>query len=101
MEGLRPINLKKIDEKVPNVYEGVIVAAKRARQINDENRMEYNSLVSSMIPATEDEFEDKENSDLIRVSMDFEKRPKPHVRGLNQLLEEGVKYRFKDSEPAE
>jgi hypothetical protein len=57
---IKPIDLRKLEENASNVYEAVIVAARRARQINDENRLEFNTLLSTMIPTIEDEFEDIE-----------------------------------------
>ena len=34
---INPIDLREIDKYASNVYEGIIVTAKRARQVNAEN----------------------------------------------------------------
>ena len=33
---ITPVDLREIDKKAANVYEAIIVASKRARQINDD-----------------------------------------------------------------
>ena len=38
-----PVDLRRIEGIASNVYEAIIVAGKRARQINDDNRLEYNT----------------------------------------------------------
>jgi DNA-directed RNA polymerase subunit K/omega len=45
---VRPVALKDIEVKTNNIYEAVIVVASRARQINDEYRLEYNQAVSNL-----------------------------------------------------
>ena len=38
---ITPVDLRVIDQRAENVYEAITVAAKRARQINDENKIDY------------------------------------------------------------
>jgi DNA-directed RNA polymerase subunit K/omega len=45
---IHPIDLREIDKRAGNVYEGIIVAAKRARLINAENKIEFNALLSTI-----------------------------------------------------
>ena len=54
---------------------------KRARAINDENKIEFNALIST-IPenTTEDDNEDIENPAQLKISLDLEEREKPHVQ---------------------
>lgn len=93
---LKPIDLRKVTAKAANVYEAVIVAGKRARQINDENRLEYNTLVNTLVGVTEDELDERINPDMIKISMEFENRPKPHVRAMNELIDGEIEYVFKE-----
>jgi len=94
--GMKPVELSLIEGKAANVYEAVIIAAKKARIINNENRLEFNTLLSTMIPGNEDEFEEKENPDQLKLSLEFEKRPKPHLQALEQVLNGEVNFRYKD-----
>jgi len=93
---VKPIDLRKIDEVTANVYEGIIVASKRARQINNENKIEFNALVGT-IPTTssEDDGEDIENPAQLKISLEFEKREKPHIQALDELLEGKIQYKYK------
>jgi DNA-directed RNA polymerase subunit K/omega len=95
---IRPVDLKKIEASASNIYEGVIVASKRARSINDEVKLEFTSLVATVAPASDDEFEDRINPEQMKISLEFEKRQKPHLKSLNELLENKIEYRFKDEE---
>jgi len=93
---LRPIDLKKLNEKTANVYEAVIVVALEARRINNENKLEYRTLVDNLIVGLEDEFDDRDNTELQKISVEFEKRPKPHMLALQKLLNGELKYRYKE-----
>lgn len=92
---VHPIELKKIEQKTNNIYEAVIVASRRARQINDQNRLEYNTMVNNLVTGPEDDFDDRANPDLVRISVEFEKREKSHIQALYELVEKGVEYRYK------
>jgi DNA-directed RNA polymerase subunit K/omega len=97
-----PIDLERIEKTTPNIYEAVIVASRKARVINDENKIEFNTILSSMPSGgIEDEIDEKENPDQMRLSLEFEARPKPHMKALQDLLEGNVEYRFKDDESQE
>ncbi len=98
---IEPVDLREIDKESANIYEAVIVAAKRARQINDDNKIEYNALVST-IPTTsgDEEGEEFDNPAQLKIALDFEKREKPHVQALGELLEGNIKYDYKNK-PAE
>ncbi|MGE5682059.1 MAG: DNA-directed RNA polymerase subunit omega [Bacillota bacterium] len=93
---IQPVDLRKIDERASNVYEAIIVAAKEARRINEEQRLEYNMQVNT-IPSKglEDDSEDMDNPDQLKVSLEFEKRPKPHLQSLNELLDGKIEFRYK------
>lgn len=93
---IEPVDLREIDKVASNVYEAIIVAAKKARQINNENKIEYNALLST-IPSsgTEDETEDIENPAQLKIALDLEKKEKPHIEALNELLAGKIEYFYK------
>jgi hypothetical protein len=94
---VKPIDLREIDEKAQNVYEAIIVSAKRARQINDENKIEFNALLSTIPETTsDDENEDIDNPAQLKISLDMEKREKPHVQSLDEFLNRNVEYKYKE-----
>jgi len=92
-----PSDLKKIDERASNIYEAIIAVGKKARQVNEEWRLEYNTMLNTMNPdGIEDEFDDKANSDKLEISKEFDKRKKPHLFALDKFMGEGVKYKYKE-----
>jgi hypothetical protein len=69
-----PVDLRKIDEKTKNVYEAVIVAAKRARQINDELKIEFNAVLSTIPAGPSDENgEDVTNPAQMKISLNLKR----------------------------
>lgn len=93
---INPIDLKLIESRAANVYEAIMVAAKQARLINDSNRIEFNALLST-IPQTNPEEgpEDTTNDEQLKMTLQFEKRKKPHLQALELLLENKIQYRYK------
>lgn len=91
-----PIDLRKIDERAENVYEAITVAALRARQINDENKIEFSALMNT-IPATgaEDDAEDVTNPAQLKIALELEKKEKPHLQSINELLNGDIKFKYK------
>ncbi len=94
---IEPIDLRAIDKEAANVYEAVIVAAKKARQINDEQKMEFNALLGTIIPqtTTEEEGEDIQNPAQLKLALELEGREKPHIKAIKELLDGKVEYDFK------
>ena len=94
---ITPIDLREIDKCAENIFEAIIVSALRARQLNDEVKIEFNALLST-IPeaATDDESEDIDNPAQLKISQDIEKRKKPHIQALDELLKNETKYKYKD-----
>jgi hypothetical protein len=95
---IRPIELSKLEKETSNIYEAVIVAARKARLINDQTKLEFKTLLDTMMPGTDDEFEDKENPDQLKLSLEFENRNKAHLQALDQLVEGEIEFRYKDEE---
>ncbi len=94
----KPVDLREIDQKAANIYEAVIVAAKRSRQINDQNKLEYNEQVGHLETGPEDDFDERANPDLVKISLEFEKRDKPHQKSLKELLSGELEYRYKEDQ---
>ena len=93
---IEPIDLRQVDIQAANIYEALIVSAKRARQINDENKMEYNALVGTIpTPAGEDDSEDIQNPVQLKIALELEKKEKPHIQAVSELLEGKVEFDYK------
>jgi len=93
---INPIDLREIDKKAANVYEAIIVTAKRARQINSENKIEFNALLSTIPEATtDDENEDIDNPAQLKIALNMEQREKAHLQALNEFLDGKVDFDLK------
>jgi DNA-directed RNA polymerase omega subunit len=91
---IKPVEIEELESKAGNIYEAVVVAAKRARQINDEHKLEYNQRVE---PLTQTETDDDTliSKDKMNISVDFEKRVKPTEQGLDELLHDTLEFRLR------
>ncbi len=93
---IQPVDLRIVDKLAANVFEAIIITSKRARVINDENKIEYNALMSTIpVTGSEDDSEDIENPAQLKISLDFEKRDKPHVQALREFLDRKIKFGYK------
>lgn len=99
---IEPVDLRQIDKEAANIYEAVILASKRARQINDENKIEYNALVSTIPTAAgEEEGEEFDNPAQLKIALDFEKREKPHIQSLHELVNGDIEFDYKNKPETE
>jgi DNA-directed RNA polymerase subunit K/omega len=94
---IEPVDLRAIDKRTANVYEAVIVASKRARQINDEQKMEFNAMVGTIVPqaTTEEEGEDIQNPAQLKIALELENREKPQIQAIKELLDDKVGYEYR------
>lgn len=95
--GIETINLKDIETHASNIYEAIVVCAKKGRLINEENKIEYNALLST-IPevVNEDDNEELGNPAQLKISLELEKREKPHMQALKEFLDGKIEYKYKE-----
>ncbi len=93
---LETIDISKFEKNAENLYEAVVIASKRARQINDEMKMELNQRLEPVI-AKETEDDTIMNQDKLNISLEFEKRAKPTLESINELLEGKLSFRYRDN----
>ena len=93
---VKTIDLEKFEQDAENLYEAVIVASKRARQVNDEIKMELNQRLEPII-AKETEDDTIMNQDKMNISLEFEKRSKPSIQAIDEVLNREIKFRYRDA----
>lgn len=100
---IKPVNLKDLEEKVENIYESIVVLSKRAQQVNEELKIEFNqqletilTKLSSIEPDESEPMEVQPNPDQLLIARDFEKRPKPTSVAIDELLSDKLLVRYKD-----
>lgn len=92
---METLDLKKFEENADNLYEAVVIASKRARQINDEYKMELSQRLEPII-AKETEDDTMMNHDKLNISLEFEKRNKPTIESIQELMHDDLNYRYRD-----
>jgi DNA-directed RNA polymerase omega subunit len=102
---IKPVDMANYFGKIGNLYEGVVVTAKRARQIHDElkielrQRLETLQQISAVTTDVEDESDPVANPDQLKISLEFEKRPKPTDIALDEIAKGKIVKRYKEAEP--
>lgn len=92
---LEPVDLRSLKEKAANLYEAIIVSALESRRINEENKTEFNALMNTFAPSSDDDFDDRDNTEQEKISVEFEKRKKPHLQSLKKMVKGEIEYRYK------
>ena len=83
---VKPISLRKVEEKANNIYEAVVVMAKRARQINQE-RFEDQIIEES------EELEMDVLDELPDIKPeDYEEKEKVTTKAMTEFLEGEVNW---------
>ena len=101
---VKPVDIE--DGSNPNIsgiYEAIIAAAKRARQIHNDVRIELNQQLETLAQLTttvdpEDESDISANPDQLKISLEYEKRPKPTEAALDELMQNKFEWRRKEEE---
>jgi len=94
---IKPLEIEEIESKAGNIYEAIVVAAKRARAVNDEIKIEFNQRIQPIMEK-EEEDENVVSKDKMNISIEFEKRKKPTDVGLSELLNDQLEFRDKNAE---
>jgi len=94
---IKTLDIERFESKAQNVYEAVAIASNRAKQINDEDKMELNQRLEPII-AKEEEDDTIMNQDKLNISLEFEQKDKPTIRAVKEILNDDVNFRFKERE---
>jgi len=96
---IKPINLEFFNEPGRNVHESIVAASKRARQINEDIKIAFNQRIEMLTVKPESETEENDvNPDQLKVSLEFEKRPKPTDVALQELMSDSIEWQYKEKE---
>ena len=87
---IKPVSLRKMEEKTKNIYEAVVVMSKRARQINQERYEEQVMEISEELELDVlDELPDIKPED-------YEEKEKVTTKAMDEFLEGKVNWRVLD-----
>lgn len=90
-------NLNDLDGGTGNIYETVMVAAKRANQISVEMKLELNRKLEEFASYTDNLEEVFENPEQIEISKFFERLPKPALISLQELTDDQIYFRINET----
>ncbi len=97
---ITPIEISELEARAENVYEAIVVASKRSRQINEEQKIEFNQRLELLhAKSKEDENGDVDlppNPDQIKVGREFEKHSKPTEVAVSDFLTDKITFDYKE-----
>lgn len=86
-------DLVNFEEKTGNIYESLVVLAKRANHISAEMKEELNDKLSEFASITDNLEEIFENREQIEISKHYEKLPKATLISIQEFLDGKIYYR--------
>ena len=97
---IKPINMEVFTDTARNVHEAIVAVSKRARQVNEETKIEFNQRVEmfTVKPESLESEETDVNPDQLKVSLEFEKRPKATDTAIDEMMHGKISWRYKVTE---
>ena len=92
-------DVNRLDQETNNIYQTVMIVAKRANQISVELKHELNRKLEEFAYYTDNLEEVFENREQIEISKYYERLPKPTLIATQEFLEDGIYYRMSEPEP--
>jgi len=86
-------NMIELSSEVGNVYESVMIMAKRSNQISVELKSELNKKLQEFASYTDNLEEIFENREQIEISKFYERLPKPTLIAIKEFEDGEVYYR--------
>ncbi|KAA5532282.1 DNA-directed RNA polymerase subunit omega [Taibaiella lutea] len=87
-----------IKGKTGNLYESIVVASKRANQINISVKEELHRKLDDFANHTDTLEEVHENKEQIEISRFYERMANPALQSLSEFMNDKIYYRKKDQE---
>jgi DNA-directed RNA polymerase subunit K/omega len=92
-------DINQLDKETNNIYQTVMIVAKRANQISVELKQELNRKLEEFAYYTDNLEEVFENREQIEISKYYERLPKPTLIATQEFLEDNIYYRMSEPEP--
>ena len=93
-----PRNLSELDSTTDNIYESLMVIAKRANQINISLKEELHNKLEEFASHTDSLEEIHENKEQIEISKAYERMPNPALLATTEFMEDKVYFRKNDED---
>ena len=92
-------DINRLDSDTNNIYQTVMIVAKRANQISVELKQELNRKLEEFAYYTDNLEEVFENREQIEISKFYERLPKPTLIATQEFLDDDIYYRMNEPEP--
>ena len=86
-------DLRELDVQTDNIYESIVIMAKRANQISNNVKEELHQKLSEFASSNDNLEEIFENREQIEISKHYERLPKASLVAVQEFLENKVYYR--------
>jgi len=92
-------DLRELDKTTDNIYESIVIMAKRANQLSNNLKEELHQKLSEFASSNDNLEEVFENREQIEISKHYEKLPKPALVAVQEFVDGKVYYRNPAKEP--
>lgn len=86
-------NTIEMEQETGNIYESIVMMAKRSNQLNVELKEELTQKLQEFASSTDNLEEIFENREQIEISRFYERLPKPVAMAMQELMEEKMYWR--------
>ena len=91
---IQTLDTAKLAEATGNLYETVAVLSKRARQLSSKTKAELDQRLSYFEDLSLDPAEElRSNEDQLRISLEYERQPKPSRAAIDELENDELYFR--------
>ncbi|HSW67132.1 MAG TPA: DNA-directed RNA polymerase subunit omega [Bacteroidales bacterium] len=91
-------NIFELTAPTGNIYETVVILAKRANQVGLEMKEELNKKIEEFATPSDNLEEIYENREQIEIARYYENLPKPTLIAINEYLREQIFFKMPDPE---
>lgn len=86
-------DLREFDVNTQNIYESIVIIAKRANQIAVDIKEELHGKLAEFASSNDNLEEIFENREQIEISKHYERQPKPVMIAMDEFLNDKIYYR--------
>jgi len=92
-------DLRNLENKTGNIYQSLVIIAKRANQISAEQKEELHGKLAEFAPSTDNLEEVFENREQIEISTYYEKLPKTTIVATEEFTDNKIYFRMPVVDP--
>ena len=90
---IKTLDIDRLAERTGNAYEAVAILSKRSRQIAANMKAELDEKLAYYEGFGPDVEDVRMSEEQTRVSLDYERRPKPTEFAIDEMLNDEIYYR--------